>query len=122
MEKKEEEKKDFLKPSRKIPTEDIHDFKIPDSIKRAYRPKKVDRDIISSIRKDLLSSGAISGSGVFSETYDSVTEIMSQANEGSVFEKDFNPESYDEDLLKEIEDLDASREKDWDNPLLEEYD
>lgn len=117
--------------ARVIPTSDLKNFK-PPLVENVEKKDIANSDVtaLNSLKSQLSKFGVIDDT-VKPDTWfnfedqglDEINRIVEQANANAKTEKDFTPETYDENTIKSLEENDSSGEiGGWDNPLLDGFD
>lgn len=110
---------------RTIPVNKDENFEPPSLIPRSGLVFN-DYFLVKELRKELVRNGVISDNTSFdtderNKGIEGLAAIIDEANKGAKSEKDFCPETYDQDVIDEVERIDEEQEV-WENPILDGID
>lgn len=124
-------KEDSPPVSRVIPRGDVSSF-VPPAMTHVQQYSESDIKLIESLRGELTRSGVISteilgtdktgiDSTASEQSIDNIVSIVEEANNGALYEKDFNNEFYDPDIERQMDEQQLTSAGDI-NPLLDGLD
>lgn len=116
-------KREIAMPSsRVIPNADIGAYTPPHLIPTTHLTAS-DRATVEKIRGEFIECGVIDRDSTerSSQSVDEINAIMDEAARNAKYERELNPEYYDEEMDASLEG-DLSMEDDWDNPILDGVD